>query len=415
MITHRLSFLSFGAALVVSAPSVLVAAPIDGRVRLGLETNVLSYEKTTLSAGGTETTHSGTSFGVGGAGFGVGIGVGLGENWLLGGRALYSNDTESAGGGAPATTTSSIGISITPEYVLDGDAVRPFLGVSLGHRAISAKSSGQDASTSLTFVGPSVGLHWFATGSFSIDPNLQVLYETGGRSLSGVDLSESGYAILAGASLSGWLGGGAPTPPTGAGEPAPSNEDVRSSGDLSPTPATAPPVAPDPSQIAEFHDLHMTIPLGGPTRLLLTADPEGAASVEIVLVAGDSEELRECNALTAESPKGTVAFGPFAKKEVGAGTGALLALSTRAPLSAVRALGKGKGSLVLEGCEQSFELTEKTREVMGRFALAVRKSARARERENAESADLSAATGPLSSAAPPPAANGSLATRSHSH
>jgi hypothetical protein len=382
-------------------------------VRLGLETNVLSYEKSTLSAGGMETSHSGTSFSLGGAGFGLGVGVGLGENWLIGGRALYSNDSESASGGTPQATTSSIGVSLTPEYVLDGSAVRPFLGVTLGHRAISTKSTGPDTSTSLTFVGPTVGLHWFATESFSIDPNLQVLYETGGGSASGIDVQESGYAILLGASLSGWLGGAAPSLPARMAPPlAPTGGGV-----LPPSYAAAPSIlgqseARESSRPqAELHDLRLTIPLGGPTRLLLTGDPERGASVEVVLVTSDSEDLRECNALTAESPRGSVALGPFTRTEVGAGTSALLALSTQAPLSAIRELGRGKGSLFLEGCEQSLELTENTRDLLGRFAVVVKKALRSRERENAESADLSAAASPLSSLTPPPATKGSRAAR----
>jgi hypothetical protein len=367
------------AALLTLPSSLAIAAPSQGRVRLSLETDVLSHEGFKLKSNGTQLSRSETGFGLGGGGLGVGIGAGLGENVLVGGRVLYQTSSES-GGGAPSVTTTGFAVSVTPEFILSGDEVRPFLGATIGHRGLSSTSGGVEASTSLTFAGPVVGLHWFPAHSVSIDPSLSLLYEAGGASSAGVDADRSGYAVQLGVSLSAWLGGGdtprepaVPRSEAPALEPSPPSSPPSESGSVPPRASTAEvrPASPSVRPPAELRSLSVTLPLGGQDRLLFSAALEATAEerVKIVLIASDTLELRACDAFTVVGVSRPLAIGPFSRESLGGGTAPLLALETAAPLSAIRALGSARDRVLLEGCGKTIELVEGSRDALRRLAI----------------------------------------------
>ena len=371
-------------ALFTLPSSLAIAAPSEGRVRLSLETDVVSHEGFKLKSNGAEVSRSETGFGLGGGGVGIGIGAGVGENILIGGRVLYQTSSES-GGGVPSVTTTGFAVSLTPEYVFSGEEVRPFLGATLGHRGQSSTSSGAEASTSLTFAGPVVGLHWFPTHSVSIDPNLSLLYEGGGASSVGIDMDRSGYAVQLGVSLSAWLGGAdvpAAAPPSN--DPRQSPAGTSALGPSSLASASSESVAPEGAAngVAEhaipslrppvdLHELRVTVPLGSQDRLLFSAELGSSPErrVKIVFIAGDTEELRSCDAFNVVGVSRPLAFGPFTRESLGGGSTPLVALQTAAPLAAIRALGRARDRVLLEGCGKTIELERDDRDALRRLAI----------------------------------------------
>jgi hypothetical protein len=179
------------------------AQQIDQALRLSLESNVLTHDKSAMSTDPDGTTGSRTLFGLGAAGLGVGVGYAVSENVVLGGRVLAV-----VGENKVANThaeESSLRVLPYAEYAFDLGLGRPFLALNAGYSGGSAGSAALETSTSTWLIGPSAGAHVFAGPSFSLDIGLQALLQKGTSKAQDVSVSTSGYSVGLTVGISGWL------------------------------------------------------------------------------------------------------------------------------------------------------------------------------------------------------------------
>lgn len=353
------AFLALGLASILAAERAQ-ATSIDGRVRLGLEGTLASHDSFTLTApGGADVSGSTTSLGLGTGGLGVGIGVGIGDSFLLGGRLLFSHESLDVDGGS-STTSDSYSVLAAPEWVLPGSDVRPFLGAVIGHRGTSSASS-------LTFLGPEVGLHWFAADSFSLDPSAGVYFETGVDSSGPVDVDRTGYVIMLSLGLSGWLGGAteaAPGSKDAAAEAASPPEAASDAEDSRGASRRREPAVPAPSAATS----HAMVPLGNGDRATFEMDGPDAEQVAFHLVvhgdAGDS-----CSEITARTPGHDSPIGPFQATPAHENGRRMVVLSAVVPVEVVRSLARSEESVFLDGCAHVWEVPHAARRALRALVL----------------------------------------------
>jgi hypothetical protein len=377
-----------GLAIILVARGVC-AAPTEGRVRLSLEGELIGYEKATVDSASSSQTVGG----LGSPSLGLGIAGGVGENVLLGGRVAFataSNDTDGSSSSATTTQFSILGI---PEYVFDGDAVRPFIGAAFGYASVTNSQGGNKVSSGLGLIGGTAGAHCFAADVFSIDPSLTVLYEAGSASVNDTSRDASGFALLLGIAFSGWFGGNKAVALADA-EPMPTAS--------APAPMSAPVSAfatPSEDEDSGPGELRAVVKLAGGARATFRIDPSQGDSVEMVVILGrDSPELVQCKELVVKTAKGDVTFGPFTPGKVGAGTEAVLTLTTTTTLGHAKALVSEGAVVKLEGCGESWDITpDQTEDVH-----ALIKRARAYLRKHAATPQPAAPTEPVPAPTPAP-------------
>jgi hypothetical protein len=76
-----------------------------------------------------------------------------------------------------------------------------------------------------------------------------------------------------------------------------------------------------------------------------------------------------------------LALGPFSRESFGGGTAPLLALETALPLSAIRAQGRARDRVLLQGCGKTIELEEDSRDALRRLAIVMASAIRDRAAE----------------------------------
>jgi hypothetical protein len=361
------SFLVVGLSSVLSAGGAQ-ASPIDGRVRLGLDSTLLSHESFTLTApAGAEASGSSTRVGLGAGGLGAGVGVGIGNGFLLGGRVLFAHESTD-GDGAASVSTDSFSLLAEPEWVLPGSDVRPFLGALVGYRSTSTDAGSLSGSSSLTLIGPEMGLHWFATDSFSLDPRAAFAFETGGQSAGSVDIDRSGFALLLSLGVSGWLG-------EQPAEPRVADAAARSSLPLAPArdanlPAATTDERPEPERTPS-PVLRATVPLGNGDWMTFKMRSPDVDRVSLRIVVHDeADALLSCSELGIRGLERDGTLGPFKAKAGHDGVSRVIVLRTSAPVEVVRALARPKESVLLEGCDRVWELPEASRRDLAAMAEA---------------------------------------------
>lgn len=244
------------AALVV--PTKADAQDIDGSFRLALEGNVLRYNHVTLSASTGSVEALSTSLGLPGTALGVALGYGVTPNVVLGGRLLASTNHDKIG----ETAVDGTSFAFLPhvEYVFSGGATRPFISANLGYSTTNASTGGVDSSTSAFMIGPGVGIHGFATSTFSIDAGVTGLLQTGTAKSGDVELDANGYSVLLTVAVSGWLGSGTPQPTApGIAKPSASEEGAAA--------------AAEDGRIESSFTLDLPNTTGGGVRIAIQGDP----------------------------------------------------------------------------------------------------------------------------------------------
>lgn len=182
------------------------AAPTESRLQLSLAGQFVGYERLSISGLTTSTT----GFGLATPSVGVGVAGGIGKNFVLGGRLAFATQNSSPEGGDSVSQTQ-VAVSLIPEYVFDGDAIRPFLSATFGYDHVSADAGATQragVSGGTAVAGGGIGVHCFATDSFSIDPSVSLLYEGGTIAFNSDSHDVSGFAVMGTIAFSGWLGHG---------------------------------------------------------------------------------------------------------------------------------------------------------------------------------------------------------------
>ncbi len=205
-------FLLVALVLASTTPAAAQSGRTSNALRLGLEGNLVAYDKVTLAASGSESSSSAatTNFGIPAAGLDLALGYGVTANVLLGGRlGVSSMHTEL---GENGTTANNTAFAIVPhvEYIFDGAVVRPFVAVNVGYRWASSSAGGLDTSTGAFLVGPGAGLHAFITPQLSFGASVAAMFQHATAKIGGTELSGEGFTVLASVGISGWFG----TPPT---------------------------------------------------------------------------------------------------------------------------------------------------------------------------------------------------------
>jgi hypothetical protein len=194
------------------------AQSIQGAVQLGLTTPLVSYTSQTTTNDDTdaEVDITQTNWGIREEvalelGYGLSELIVLGAVATLGGTSqtikLDSVDDEQDGSTFSASVGPKLDVVLSP-----GSEVRPFVGAWV---ALGATSSESEGGTETSMLGVQLygrlGLHWFATETFSVSPSLAIGYSTlsgdvqsdnGGNS---VDVSTSGIHIALLVGVAGWM------------------------------------------------------------------------------------------------------------------------------------------------------------------------------------------------------------------
>jgi hypothetical protein len=320
-------------------------------VRLSLEGELVGYENVSVQSS-TATQISG---GIGAPALGFGIGGGIGENVLLGGRIAFASVKTTSNSDATEASQTQVSILGTPEYVFNGTNVRPFLAASFGYAFSSSNGGSGEVTTGMALLGAGCGVHGFATDSFSIDPNFFAYYETGSVSPpgGGSSMDASGFSLLLGVALSGWLGDGRkshdaePADASGSNIPAADPSSWVNAGNGTSANIFAP----------KDEALHTMVKLTGGSRLTFRTNPKVSDAVAmVVVIAHESPALMQCSALVATTSHGQTSYGPFEVKRVGAGTEAAVTLATTVPLESLNGLLSKDEMVNLQGCGESFSI-----------------------------------------------------------
>ncbi len=204
-----------------------------------------------------------TDFGLLGAGFGVGLGYAFNDSALLGGRVAFSNHSLDIDG--ETEKTSEFLMAPRFEFLVgQGDAI-PYFLLTTGYRSLE----GENMSGSGVVYGAGFGIHGFPQSGISLDPEVMLLGTSTTVEVGGVDAKASGYSVLFGITLSGWLGGNHATEPA-SGPEVDSQYGASSTGNA--------PVVTEPE------------PVGDPTprqppRNVVLADLRGGLSVNTLVGA----------------------------------------------------------------------------------------------------------------------------------
>jgi hypothetical protein len=142
-----------------------------------------------------------TDFGLLGAGFGVGLGYAFNDSALLGARVAFSSHSLDIDG--ETEKTSEFLMAPRFEFLIgQGDAI-PYFLLTTGYRSLE----GENMSGSGVVYGAGFGIHGFPQAGISLDPEVVLLGTSTTVEVGGVDAKASGYSVLFGITLSGWLGG----------------------------------------------------------------------------------------------------------------------------------------------------------------------------------------------------------------
>lgn len=237
------------AGLVSIVSSQAQAQTVANALQIGLGTDIISYSSSTLrvtapagpaAAAGATTDYKSnvgeTRWGVSShSNVSLDVGYGLNDNFVVGGVLVFGGWTESTqpqyGAQANAQrSTFSFFIGPKLDYLFLPDSrVRPFVGAVIGlarntdNRTTSAANvtvtQSDETLTGLGLLGR-VGIRWFLTPGFSIDPALSLGFHTLSGSATGApafvaptvvpgtsyDSGLTGYSIGFGVTASGWVG-----------------------------------------------------------------------------------------------------------------------------------------------------------------------------------------------------------------
>ena len=202
-----------GDAAASAEPPPVVAPPIGGRVRLGLELSVIEYESLSLEVDdGSMTSYDRATGSVGltgGAAFGAVVGYGLSENLLLNASVIVSHSSESFGN----ESFNAFRLEVLPaaEYVFgEGKDVRPFLGGALGLRIRNAPVAAAKFEEVSLVPAAQAGVHVFMADAVSFDARLLLGYlfslsatSTGAR--GPLEYNANGLVALVAGGMSYWL------------------------------------------------------------------------------------------------------------------------------------------------------------------------------------------------------------------
>lgn len=370
-------FGSGGLGLVHPAWAEEAAPPVglvEGRTRLSLSGEVVGLESRTASggptAGGTSTT---VGLGLPGSSQGVGVGYGVAEDFLLGARLQLSSRSMAVEGLDAPVSSTTVGLHARPELLFGEGSARPFLGLDLGYTSTVASSgAGARQRSSGAALGATLGVHLFATDSFSIDPSATVAYVTGSERFAGVGVDTSGPAVSVGLALSGWLGSARARAREAE---APSSEDAASS----PPPGRAASVAGS-----------WTLALEGGARVTFAAADDGTSDAAVRYITPERwPELESCRSITFSTERRELELGPLERTTVVGGSAVLLVLTGRLPLGDVQAVAVAEERLVVEGCGAHHAVAVPYRALEGLRDLA--RVLKARPRPEARSGDADAA------------------------
>jgi len=369
----RCGAIGLGLGFWVCSAKNAAAAPIEDRVRLGLEGSLLSYESLSLSGDvqgvSMSAKESATSFGVSTSSLGIGLGYGISDSIALDGRALFGVVNRGVDGGG-SSSGSMIALHAMPSYVFGGDAVRPFLGVDVGVQHEKVSAAGGDLSSTVGVVGAMAGARCFVSDSWSLDPMVTIFGETGSQSIGSLDLGRSGFGITLGFALSGWLGDGssarpspsAETEPLDASRSAVANAGVMAPGAPRPAVASAGVTAPAPDAFmpeqTRSSRLVASIELDADTALEFETDLHRPKHVDVSLrTRDDANAPSRCEALVAHVADSEIRFRGVSTTPRVAGFGSIVAV-TAAHTSLAHAERIADGAEVtLERCDRHWSIS----------------------------------------------------------
>jgi hypothetical protein len=208
-------------SIAVLWPNVAEAQEVAGRFQLGLGTPVFTYSSIGTEVGddpSVEVDVATTNWGVHDAAV-LELGYGLSNALVLGGVLQLggtSTTSELDAPGSEESTQSSFEVMVGPkiDYMFsEGSRVRPFVSgvIALLHSSTSNDDDDDDDGLSMTGVmlQGGVGLRWFATPGFSLDPSLRLGWSTiSGDNEQGntsTDVSASGVSVSLNVGFSGWI------------------------------------------------------------------------------------------------------------------------------------------------------------------------------------------------------------------
>lgn len=343
------------------------AQDTSGRVQLSVDEYLYLHESLTITPEGARSwTVDHSAFGLVPSAFGLAAGYGLGSSVAVGGRLAFSNDHSDAG------DTSATSLLPFVELSLGTSSVQPTLALIVGYRTYVEEPDQGEKLTSRAFaLGASGGVRLFASRDFSVGPFAQVLYQTGSGEAGSSEAKFKMVAVMAGFSLTGWLG-----TPAGASSAPPVNElDPTEPADLgaSPRPPTDPAQAdaetytggPAP-KVSEDGKVEMRFPIMGGASLRLFGHPaKDAAGAWIELtVPGARERLASCTQLALETGESTLPTEGASHAESGDGSAAVL--RAKVPLATLTAFGQA-GQTAVVACEDDFKLEAGHRRHVARF------------------------------------------------
>jgi len=211
------------------------------------------------------------------------------------------------------------------------------------------------------------------------------LYEGGTVTVNDTGLGASGFVLLIGVGVSGWLGGNRES-----AKAASTEEGVKwaETGSASTSAAGGAPTE------TKTEELRAVIRLTNGNRLAFRMDPSLGDIVEMsVIVCHDSPELMKCTELVARDPKGDTPFGPFTAERVGAGSELAIALSTTTKLPGMRTLSPADGPVTLEGCGETLNIEPDQTEDAHEFVKAAHAYLRAHRSAKKSAAPVEPASG----------------------
>jgi hypothetical protein len=214
MTIRRLAgLLALSAALLPGAAS---AQDTEGAFQLGLGTSLFSYSSATLENDdtGAEIDSSVTMWGVRQS-VSAELGYGLSDMIVLGGMVVLggaSQTIELTGGDEAEVSEFAVFVGPKIDFMFSqGAELRPFVGAAVGIESALQESEGLETTiTGVELVGR-VGLRWFASEGFSLDPAFAIGWGAGGGELEDadgtgqVDVSASGFSVGIVIAASGWM------------------------------------------------------------------------------------------------------------------------------------------------------------------------------------------------------------------
>lgn len=273
--------LCFAAALATTTGTAR-AQTLTGAHRLSLDGTAYVNESATLSVNGRDSSFSGTQYGLFGAGLGAGYGYGISPSMVVGAHVAHAHASISSDN--VTSEQSTLWVLPTIEfYLATSGRARPYVAPAVGATITSASSNGQDLYTWTSLAaGANVGVHIFATDTFSIAPYGGVFVTSGTGDFGGTAVDRKSVVVLLAVSVAGWLG---MKPEAPAAAPAS-------------TPSEPPP--PPPARMAPPRPpLSVAAGEGGRTVSLLPPPVRGTRRVRVILgLPGGQDALATCGAMT---------------------------------------------------------------------------------------------------------------------